>query len=336
MCFDAMHAVTGPYAKAILEGHLGAPPGTVMNGIPLEDFGGGHPDPNLVYAEELVRIMNTPDGPNFGAASDGDGDRNMILGRQFFVTPSDSLAVIAANAHLTPAFRLGIKGAARSMPTSQAVDVVAQRMGVPCYETPTGWKFFGNLLDAGKISLCGEESFGTGSDHIREKDGLWAVLFWLNILAVRRQSVKDIVLEHWKTYGRHYYSRHDYEEVDATAANTLITNLRGKLPALLGQVSAAGKIVLADDFAYTDPIDGSISNKQGVRICFDNGARLIFRLSGTGTQGATLRVYFERFEAQDGQHELDTQMAMGALIKLAEDLAEIRQLTGRNVPTVIT
>ena len=336
MRFDAMHAVTGPYAKAILEKRLGAGVGTVMNGVPLEDFGGGHPDPNLVYADELVRVMNAANGPDFGAASDGDGDRNMILGRRFFVTPSDSLAVIAANAHHIPDYRLGIKGVARSMPTSQAVDVVAQRLGIECYETPTGWKFFGNLLDAGKISLCGEESFGTGSDHIREKDGLWAVLFWLNILAVRKQSVERIVLEHWKNYGRHYYSRHDYEEVDSTAANNLMSALQGKLPSLLNQNTAVGRVVLADNFAYTDPVDGSVSTKQGVRLGFDNGARIIFRLSGTGTQGATLRVYFERYEPIGGQHQMDTQGAVGGLIKLADELAGVRANTGRDAPTVIT
>ncbi|MEN9230094.1 MAG: alpha-D-glucose phosphate-specific phosphoglucomutase [Thermostichus sp. DG02_5_bins_236] len=334
--FDAMHAVTGPYARAILQGSLGAPQSSVLNGVPLPDFGGGHPDPNLVYARELVELLFGEDGPDFGAASDGDGDRNMILGRKFYVTPSDSLAVLAANAQQVPGYREGLAGIARSMPTSQAADRVAAKLGIPCYETPTGWKFFGNLLDAGKATLCGEESFGTGSNHVREKDGLWAVLFWLNILAVRRQSVQQIVQEHWHTYGRNVYSRHDYEGIDAVAAQDLMENLRLALPSLVGQSWGSQTVAYADDFSYTDPVDGSTSSKQGIRIGFENGSRIVYRLSGTGTQGATLRVYLEQFEPDPSRHGLDPQEALAEHIQLADQLAQIRARTGRQQPDVIT
>jgi phosphoglucomutase len=336
MCMDSLHAVTGPYAKTILEGMLSAPAGTVVNGVPLEDFGGGHPDPNLVYAHDLVELMFGDNPPAFGAASDGDGDRNMILGSNFFVTPSDSLAILAANAKLVPGYSNGIAGVARSMPTSAAVDRVAEKMGIDCYETPTGWKFFGNLMDAGKVTLCGEESFGTGSNHVREKDGLWAVLFWLNILAVKKQSVEDIVREHWSTYGRNYYSRHDYEGVESEKADTLITQLREKLATLKGKKFGNYEVEYADDFSYTDPIDGSISQKQGVRIGFTDGSRIVFRLSGTGTSGATLRVYLESYEPDSSEHDIDTQVALGELINIAEAIAQIKSLTGFDVPTVIT
>lgn len=336
MRFDAMHAITGPYAREILENRLGAPLGTVMHGEPLEDFGGGHPDPNLVYAHELVEVMNSATGPDFGAASDGDGDRNMILGRKFFVTPSDSLAILAANATLVPGYRMGLSGVARSMPTSAAVDKVAEKMGIECYETPTGWKFFGNLLDARKITLCGEESFGTGSDHVREKDGLWAVLFWLNLLAVRRQPVAQIVREHWAQFGRNYYSRHDYEEVDAQAAAGLMQHLRDSFGMLQGKTFGTLKVTHCDDFSYTDPVDQSVTTGQGVRILFENGTRIVFRLSGTGTVGATLRIYLETYEPDPARHELDTQTALAPLIQLAEELGQIRSRTGREQPTVIT
>ncbi|MDX2242488.1 MAG: alpha-D-glucose phosphate-specific phosphoglucomutase [Leptolyngbyaceae cyanobacterium bins.302] len=336
ICVDSLHAVTGPYAHAIFEERLGAPAGTVQNGIPLEDFGGGHPDPNLVYAHDLVEKLFGANAPDFGAASDGDGDRNMILGRNFFVTPSDSLAILAANANLVPGYKNGIAGVARSMPTSQAVDRVAEKLGIDCYETPTGWKFFGNLMDAGKVTLCGEESFGTGSNHIREKDGLWAVLFWLNILAVRQQSVEAIVREHWHTYGRNYYSRHDYEGVDSDRANTLIDNLRRTVASLKGKKYGAYEVEYGDDFAYTDSVDGSVSQKQGVRLGFTDGSRVVFRLSGTGTQGATLRVYFESYEPNPAQQDQETQQALGGLIAIAEEVAQIRTNTGMNQPTVIT
>ena len=336
MCIDSLHAVTGPYAKAIFEDRLGAPAGTVQNGIPLEDFGGGHPDPNLVYAHDLVEVLYGENAPDFGAASDGDGDRNMILGCRFFVTPSDSLAVLAANAKLVPGYSSGITGVARSMPTSQAVDRVAAKMGIDCYETPTGWKFFGNLLDAGKATLCGEESFGTGSNHVREKDGLWAVLFWLNILAVRQQSVEDIVKEHWQTYGRNYYSRHDYEGVETERANKLVENLRSQLPNLKGKQFGHYTVEYGDDFSYTDPIDGSVSQKQGIRIGFTDGSRIVFRLSGTGTSGATLRVYLESYESDTAKQNLDPQEALASLISIADEIAQIRALTGREKPTVIT
>lgn len=336
MCMDSLHAVTGPYAKAIFEQRLGAPAGTVQNGMPLEDFGGGHPDPNLVYAHDLVEIMFGDNAPDFGAASDGDGDRNMILGKNFFVTPSDSLAVLAANAKLVPGYSSGLTGVARSMPTSAAADRVAEKMGIDCYETPTGWKFFGNLLDAGKATLCGEESFGTGSNHVREKDGLWAVFFWLNILAVRQESVEDIVKEHWKTYGRNYYSRHDYEGIETDKANTLMENLGSLLPNLVGKEYGKYKVKYADDFSYTDPVDGSVSKNQGIRIGFTDGSRIVFRLSGTGTQGATLRLYVESYEPDASKHEQDTQSALSPLISLADEIAQIKNITGREKPTVIT
>jgi phosphoglucomutase len=336
MCMDSLHAVTGPYAHAIFEKRLGAPPRTVINGIPLEDFGGGHPDPNLVYAHELVDILFGEDAPDFGAASDGDGDRNMILGRNFFVTPSDSLAIITANAHLIPGYKDSLAGVARSMPTSAAVDRVAAQLGIDCYETPTGWKFFGNLLDAGKATLCGEESFGTGSNHVREKDGLWAVLFWLNILAARGESVEQIVRSHWQKYGRNFYSRHDYEEVDAARANEMVDRLRSLIVDLKGKQFGHYQVEYSDDFSYIDPVDGSISQKQGIRIGFTDGSRIIYRLSGTGTKGATLRVYLESYEPDATKHNLDTQKALAPLISLAEEIAQIRQFTEREEPTVIT
>ncbi len=336
MCFDAMHAVTGPYAREILENRLGAPAGTVINGVPLEDFGHGHPDPNLVYAKELADHLFGPDAPDFGAASDGDGDRNMVLGRHFFVTPSDSLAVILANADLAPGYRHRVVGVARSMPTSQAADRVAAKLNMNCYETPTGWKFFGNLLDSNKITLCGEESFGTGSDHVREKDGLWAVLFWLNILAARRQSVADIVREHWRIYGRNYYTRHDYEAVNSEAANGLVDALRARTAELPGQTLGSYTVDYADDFRYLDPIDQSVSEKQGIRIGFKDGSRIVYRLSGTGTEGATLRIYIEAYQPDPAQHDLDPQQALAALIDIANSLAGIRERTGRDAPTVIT
>ena len=336
MCFDGMHAVTGPYAQEILVNRLGAPANALQSCVPLEDFGGGHPDPNLVYAHDLVEVLYGEDAPDFGAASDGDGDRNMILGHKFFVTPSDSLAILAANAHLVPAYKGGLAGIARSMPTSQAPDRVAARLGIECYETPTGWKFFGNLLDAGLATLCGEESFGTGSNHVREKDGLWAVLFWLNILAARQQSVEAIVKEHWQLYGRNFYSRHDYEDVDSDRANTLIDNLRNKFAELPSQKFGNYEVAFCDDFSYTDPVDGSISNKQGIRIGFTDGSRIVFRLSGTGTQGATLRLYVESYEPNIAKHTLDTQEALKELIEIADQVAQIKTLTGRDRPTVIT
>jgi len=334
--FDAMHAITGPYARALFIDELGADPGMLMNTEPKTDFGGGHPDPNLTYAKQLVAIMMGDNAPDFGAASDGDGDRNMILGTGFFVTPSDSLAILAANAGLVPGYRNGIRGVARSMPTSAAADRVAEKQGLPAFETPTGWKFFGNLLDAGLATLCGEESFGTGSDHVREKDGLWAVLFWLNLQAVKRSSVQSIVTSHWKTYGRNYYSRHDYEGVDSKQANHLMDALRTRLPSLPGKSIHGHTIRQADDFAYTDPVDHSVSEHQGIRILFEDGSRIVFRLSGTGTAGATLRVYLERYEPDPEQQSLDAQEALADLIQSADELAGIRQHTGRDQPTVVT
>ncbi|NNJ78084.1 MAG: alpha-D-glucose phosphate-specific phosphoglucomutase [Xanthomonadales bacterium] len=334
--FDAMHAITGPYAQRILEQQLGAPAGTVINGEPKEDFGGHHPDPNLVHAAELVAMTQGPEGVDFAAASDGDGDRNMILGHDFFVTPSDSLAVLAANATLIPAHAAGIPGVARSMPTSQAVDHVAGDLGIECFETPTGWKFFGNLLDAGRIAFCGEESFGTGSDHVREKDGLWAVLAWLNVIARRGQSVADIVTGHWQRYGRNYYCRHDYEGINSKAAGELMEALRDRLPQLQGGSLDGRAVAYADDFSYTDPIDGSVSEHQGVRIGFADGSRIVFRLSGTGTVGATLRVYLESFQPDPAQQQLDPQVALASLIETANRLAEIESRTGRTAPDVIT
>jgi len=336
IAFDAMHAVTGPYAKRLLEGLLGAPAGSVRNGIPLEDFGGGHPDPNLTYAHELADLLLKGDGYRFGAACDGDGDRNMILGHHCFVNPSDSLAVLTANATLVPGYADGLAGVARSMPTSAAADVVAQQLGLPCYETPTGWKFFGNLLDAGRITLCGEESFGTGSNHIREKDGLWAVLFWLNILTRRREPVSQIMAEHWSRFGRHYYSRHDYEAIASDAAHGLYDRVKAMQPSLVGQAFGGRSIATADDFAYTDPVDGSLTSGQGLRLLLDDGSRVVLRLSGTGTQGATLRVYLESYVPPGGNLAQDPQQALGALISAIDGLAEIKSRTGMARPTVIT
>ncbi len=334
--FDAMNAVTGPYSKKILIDQLGAPANSVMRATPLEDFGGCHPDPNLVHAHELAEMMMRADAPTLGAASDGDGDRNMIVGKNAYVNPSDSLAILAANANLISGYQQGLSGVARSMPTSRAVDRVAQALGIECYETPTGWKFFGNLLDAGKITLCGEESFGSGSDHVREKDGLWAVLFWLNIIAIHKQPVKDIVEKHWQQYGRDYYSRHDYEAIDSDIAAQLFKTLVAKLPGLAGQSFNGCTVTKADEFSYKDPIDGSISEHQGIRIFFDNDSRIIFRLSGTGTEGATLRIYLEQYEADASKHQLDPQIVLSELIDIAETLCQIKQLTGRSEPSVVT
>ena len=336
MKFDAMHAVTGPYAQEIFINRLGAPAESIMNCVPLPDFGGGHPDPNLTYAHELVDIIYGQNAPDFGAASDGDGDRNMILGKGFFVTPSDSLALIAANANMVKGYAKGIDGVARSMPTSGAVDMVAKSLDIPCFETPTGWKFFGNLMDADQVTLCGEESFGTGSSHVREKDGLWAVLFWLNILAIKRQSVEQIVKRHWLQFGRNVYSRHDYEDLPLDAANDVIEHLRNSFSAMTGQAFGPYTIKTCDDFSYTDPIDGSISTKQGLRVLFTDGSRIIFRLSGTGTSGATLRIYLEAFEPDTSKHDLDAQIALAEMIQIALQISELKQRTGRDKPTVIT
>jgi phosphoglucomutase len=336
LCMDSLHAVTGPYAHSIFEKTLGAKSGTVHNGTPLPDFGGGHPDPNLVYAHDLVKIIYGDNAPDMGAACDGDGDRNMILGKKFFVTPGDSLAVLAANAKLIPAYKNGLAGVARSMPTSQAVDLVAKELGLTCYETPTGWKFFGNLMDAGKTTLCGEESFGTGSNHIREKDGLWAILFWLNIVAARKQSIEEIVREHWKTYGRNYYTRHDYEGIDNAQADQLMSELDAKATTLKGQKLNGYEVQHADDFSYTDPVDGSVSKNQGIRIGFVDGSRIVFRLSGTGTTGATLRVYIEKFENDVNKLDQDSQEALKDFIAIAQEIANIKKHTGMDKPTVIT
>ncbi len=336
MRFDAMHAITGPYAVRILEQMLEAEPGTVINGVPREDFGGGHPDPNLVHAHEIVELTYGFDPLDFAAASDGDGDRNMILGKEFFVTPSDSLAVLAANAHLVPGYRHGVIGIARSMPTSQAADRVAESLGIECYETPTGWKFFGNLLDARRISLCGEESFGTGSDHVREKDGLWAVLFWLNLLAVKRTSVAGIVQQHWRRFGRNYYTRHDYEGLEKEAAEGVMQHLQEALPTLPNRKFGDYCVSYADNFGYTDPVDGSVSENQGIRIGFDDGSRIVFRLSGTGTEGATLRIYLERYEPDPEKQGEETAAVMAQLAAIAGELAELEPRTGREEPSVIT
>ena len=336
MSFDAMHAVTGPYAKAIFEEALGAPEGSVVNERPSPDFGGHHPDPNLVYAKDLFDLMMSPQAPDFGAASDGDGDRNLIIGRGMFVTPSDSLAVLAANAHLAPGYAKGLAGIARSMPTSAAADRVAAKLGIKCYETPTGWKFFGNLLDAGLATICGEESAGTGSDHVREKDGVWAVLLWLNILVRRRMSVAEIMRDHWRTFGRNYYSRHDYEEVDSERAAKVMKHLRDQLPSLAGGTLGGMDVRLADDFAYDDPVDGSHTTGQGIRILFADGSRIVFRLSGTGTAGATIRIYLERFEPDPTRHGHDTQLVLEPLIDAAAEVSDLEALTGRDEPTVVT
>ncbi|HZA65556.1 MAG TPA: alpha-D-glucose phosphate-specific phosphoglucomutase [Geminicoccaceae bacterium] len=334
--YDGMSAITGPYARAILEERLGAPAGSVVNGEPLEDFGGHHPDPNPAHAEELMRVMMSADGPDLGAASDGDGDRNMILGRGIYVTPSDSLAILAANAHLAPGYASGLAGIARSMPTSRAADRVALALGIPCYETPTGWKFFGNLLDAGKATLCGEESFGTGSDHVREKDGLWAVLLWLDILAARREPVATIVRDHWARFGRHFYSRHDYEAIATDAGAGLMTALRARLAGLPGARLGDFMVERADDFSYDDPVDGSVSTGQGIRVLFEDGSRIVYRLSGTGTEGATLRVYLEAYEPDPARHDQDPQAVLQPLIRIADQLAGIGERTRRRAPSVIT
>ncbi|XP_042053868.1 phosphoglucomutase, chloroplastic-like isoform X4 [Salvia splendens] len=345
--FDAMHAVTGAYAKPIFVDKLGASIDYILNGVPLEDFGHGHPDPNLTYAKELVDLMYGENGPDFGAASDGDGDRNMILGKGFFVTPSDSVAIIAANAEKAiPYFKTGPKGLARSMPTSGALDRVAEKLNLPFYEVPTGWKFFGNLMDAGKLSICGEESFGTGSDHIREKDGIWAVLAWLSIIAFRNKdkkpgeklvSVSDVVYEHWATYGRNFFSRYDYEECESNGANKMIDYLRDLISkGKTGDVYGDYTLQFADDFTYTDPVDGSVVTKQGVRFVFTDGSRIIFRLSGTGSAGATVRIYIEQFEPDSSKHDVDAQIALKPLIDLALSTSKLKEFTRREQPTVIT
>jgi len=336
LCFDAMSAVTGPYATEILQHRLGVAPENIIRATPLTDFGGGHPDPNLAHAKELVARMFSEQAPTFGAASDGDGDRNMILGANCYVTPSDSLAILAANAHLVPAYKAGLAGVARSMPTSQAVDRVAEALSLESYETPTGWKFFGNLLDDQRITLCGEESFGTGSDHVREKDGLWAVLFWLNILAVKQKSVQQVVMEHWQQFGRNYYTRHDYEGIEIEQADNVFNHLSTLLDTLEGQHFSKRVIKTADNFAYNDPVDHSSSANQGIRFLFEDGARIIFRKSGTGTSGATIRVYVEHFESNPDLFEQDTQEVLADLLLTAKDLAQLPQLTGREKASVIT
>jgi len=333
---DAMNAVGGPYAKAILEGELGAPAGSVVNAVPLEDFGGLHPDPNPVNAEELITHMVAADAPDFGAAMDGDADRNMVLGRNFVVTPSDSLALMTAHARLIPGYRDGLRGVARSMPTSAAVDRVAKALGMDCFETPTGWKFFGNLLDAGRVTLCGEESYGTGSSHVREKDGLWAILFWLSLQGATGRSVESLVREHWHTYGRNYYSRHDYEAIPTDVADALMQDLRASLAGLPGRSFGPRRVALADDFTYTDPVDGSVSSKQGIRVIFEDGARVVFRLSGTGTEGATLRIYLESYEADPARQDIAAQVALADLIAVAEQLSGVKGRTGMAAPTVTT
>lgn len=336
MRFDAMHAVTGPYAKAILEGELGAPDGTVINGVPQEDFGGGHPDPNPVWAKTLMDLMMSDASPDFGAASDGDGDRNMVVARGTYITPSDSLAVLAANAHLAPGYKAGLKGVARSMPTSAASDRVAAKLGIGSYETPTGWKFFGNLLDAGKVTICGEESAGTGSDHVREKDGLWAILLWLNVLAERQMSASDILMDHWESYGRDYYSRHDFEAVPADAAGQLMNDLRARLADLPGQSFAGQTVKRADEFSYHDPVDHSVSHNQGIRIFFESDSRAVFRLSGTGTEGATLRLYLEQYAPQGTDHGKDTQEALQSVRDAAQEISGLTERLGRDAPNVMT
>lgn len=333
---DTMWAVGGPYARALLEGELGAPPGTVVHAQPLEDFGGLHPDPNPANAIDLIEHLQAPDAPDMGAATDGDADRNMIVGRNFVVSPSDSLAVLAAHATRIPGYKAGLAGVARSMPTSTAIDRVARKLGLTCHETPTGWKYFGNLLDAGKVTLCGEESYGTGSNHIREKDGLWAVLFWLNLIAVTGESVESLVRGLWRDYGRCVYSRHDYEGIPTDQADALMRDLRASLPRWKGQVLAGEPVAIADDFSYTDPTDGSTSDKQGVRIVLQGGSRVVFRLSGTGTQGATLRIYLEHHEPDPARHDLPAQAALAPLVAVAEHVARVKHWTGMNAPSVMT
>ena len=336
MRFDAMHAVTGPYAKAILEQRLGAPDGTVVNAVPLPDFGGGHPDPNPAWTKPLMDLMMSGDAPDFGAASDGDGDRNMIVGRGLYVTPSDSLAVLVANAHLAPGYAAGIAGVARSMPTSAACDRVAEKLGIECFETPTGWKFFGNLMDANRVTICGEESAGTGSNHVREKDGLWAVLLWLNILAVRKQSVADILSDHWGKYGRNFYSRHDYEAVQTDAANGLMNHVIAQLEKLPGTSFGDLTVSRADEFSYRDPIDGSVSDHQGLRVWFESGERVVLRLSGTGTEGATLRVYLEQYRSDGDAMQMRPDAALRPLKRAVEDLTRMQHFIGRTDPDVVT
>ena len=334
--FDALHAVTGPYAREIFERRLGAAPGSAVNADPLPDFGGHHPDPNPTYAADLIAALSDPAGPDFGAASDGDGDRNMVVGRGIVISPSDSLAVLAANARLIPWFKDGLPGVARSMPTSRAVDKVAAALGIPCYETPTGWKFFGNLLDAGKATLCGEESAGTGANHVREKDGLWAVLFWLNLLAVRGEAVTAIVRDHWRRFGRHYYARHDFEGLEKGGAERLMQSLRERAGGLAGQSLGGGTIARADDFAYVDPVDGSTASHQGIRVELEDGSRLVYRLSGTGTEGATLRLYIERYEPDPARQAGEPAVALAGLAEAAYGLADIAGHTGRQAPSVVT
>ena len=336
ICFDGMHAITGPYAKAIFVDRLGAPESALINAVPLPDFGGHHPDPNPVYAKDLFEKMFSENGPDFGAASDGDGDRNIILGHGIFISPSDSVAVIAANAHLIPAYKNGITGVARSMPTSAALDKVAQTLGIPHFETPTGWKFFGNLLDAGQITICGEESAGTSSDHVREKDGIWAVLSWMNILAMRKISVQDIMTDHWQKYGRNYYARHDYEAVETDKAHAVMDHVRAQLTTLPGQSYGEERIAFSDSFTYHDPIDGSVSENQGLRIGFMSGARFVMRLSGTGTVGATLRIYVERYETDSGSLAQDNNTALDSIVKIALKITNIAALTGRQTASLIT
>lgn len=336
ICFDAMHAVTGPYAKAIFCDRLGLSEDSVINAEPLPDFGGGHPDPNPVYAKELFDKMFSDNAPFFGAASDGDGDRNIVLGPNIYISPSDSLAVLAANATDVPGYKNGIPGVARSMPTSRAVDVVAKDLGIEYFETPTGWKFFGNLLEAGRIALCGEESAGASSDHIREKDGLWAILMWLNILAARHQSVEDVISDHWLAYGRHYYSRHDYEGVDSQNAQTVMMSLSEKLESLVGKTFKNETITKADNFSYHDPVDGSVSHNQGLRVEFESGSRFVVRQSGTGTVGATLRLYLEKYESKDGDLKQDVQTALEPIAEIAEEIAAIKSTVGRDAPSLIT
>ena len=336
LAFDAMHAVTGPYATEIFERRLGFSSGTVRNGTPLEDFGHHHPDPNLVHAKELYDLMMSDAAPDFGAASDGDGDRNLIIGKGRFITPSDSLAMLAANAHLAKGYKAGLKGIARSMPTSAAADRVAEALGLPCFETPTGWKFFGNLLDAGMATICGEESAGTGSDHVREKDGVWAVLLWLNILAEREVSADQLARDHWARFGRNYYARHDYEGIETAGANALIEALRKALPSLPGARFGSLTVEAADSFSYADPVDGSVSDNQGLRVMFEGGSRIVFRLSGTGTEGATLRVYLERYEPVGGSLDAETPDMLADLIAAAGTIAEIERYTGRTAPDVVT